>query len=90
LGNQETRDAKLLPPTINCVIERVKSRERERQEDELLPGSKNPDFSVFPASLNPDKLIGSKNPGHGGGLVGRHILLHLRRRCKDVQSFGGD
>ena len=27
---------------------------------------------MFPASLNPDKLIGSENPGHGGGLVGRH------------------
>ena len=30
---------------------------------------------MFPASRNPDKLIGSKNPGHDGGLVGRHILL---------------
>jgi hypothetical protein len=27
---------------------------------------------VFPASPSPDKLIGSENPGHDGGLVGRH------------------
>jgi hypothetical protein len=32
----------------------------------------SPNFSVFPASLNPDRLIGSVNPGYGGGLVGRH------------------
>jgi hypothetical protein len=51
--------------------------------------AKSPNFSVFPASCSPDKLIGSKNPCHGGGLVGRHILLNLRGRCKDVQSFGG-
>jgi len=38
----------------------------------LLPGSENPDYSVFPASHNPDRLIGSVNPGHAGGLVGRH------------------
>lgn len=44
----------------------------KRQENGVLPGRESPDYSVFPASLNPDRLIGSENPGHGGGLVGRH------------------
>ncbi len=68
----------------------MNSRESERQEDELLPGRESPNFSVFPASYNPDKLIGSKNPGHSGGLVGRQILPHLRRRRKDVQAIDWD
>jgi len=42
--------------------------------------AKSPDFSVFPASPSPNKLIGSSNPGHDGGLVGRRILPTLGRR----------
>lgn len=59
----------------------------ERQENELLPGSENPDYSVFPASLNPDKLIGSVNPGHGGGLVGRHCPADSGKEGERCISF---
>jgi hypothetical protein len=45
-----------------------------RQEDELLPGCENPEYSVFPASWSPDRLIGSVNPSHDGGLARRHFL----------------
>jgi len=31
----------------------------ERQEDSVLPGSENPYFSLSPASLSHDRLIGS-------------------------------
>lgn len=61
-----------LPPTRNYDINKEYRIERERQESVLLPGSKSPHYSVFPASPSPDKLIGSMNPGHDGGLVGRH------------------
>ena len=30
---------------------------------------------MFPAARSPDKLIGSMNPCHDGGLVGRPVLL---------------
>ena len=59
----------LLPPTNNCVIE---ESEIGKAGERTTSWSENPDFSVFPASLNPDRLIGSVNPGYGGGLVGRH------------------
>jgi len=71
----------------------------ERQENLALPGCKSPDFSVFPASLNPDRLIGSMNPGHGGGLVGRHnpadsgkegercIIFWLERMFQRISSL---
>ena len=45
--------------------------------------AKSPYFSVSPASPNRDKLIGSWNPGHDGGLVGRLILPTLGRREKN-------
>ncbi len=61
----------------------------KRQENELLPGRESPDYSVFPASLNPDRLIGSENPGYGGGLVlGGIILLIQERRERDVSPSG--
>ena len=41
----------------------------------MLPGSKNPDYSLFPASLSHNRMIGPlKSPGNAGGLVGRHTL----------------
>ena len=46
----------------------------ERQEDFLLPGFKNPDYSVFHAFSSHNKLIGSKNPSYDGGLVGEAKL----------------
>jgi len=45
--------------------------------------AKSPYFSVFPASPSPNKLIGSSNSGHDGGLVGRLILPALGRREKN-------
>jgi hypothetical protein len=60
-----------LAPARNCNINK-RILNKERQESVLLPGSKNPYYSVFSASLNPNRLIGSMNTGHGGSLVGRH------------------
>jgi hypothetical protein len=66
----------VLPPTNKCGIKRVRE---VRQENSLLPGSKNPDYSLFPASLSHDKMIGpTKSPCHAGGLVGRHILSYRK------------
>ena len=59
----------------------------ERQENELLPGCRNPEYSVFPASLNPDRLIGSVNPGHGGGLVGRHYFADSGKEGEGTIAF---
>ena len=50
----------------------------------VILGCESPNFSVFPASRNPDKLIGSKNPGHGGGLVGRHDPADSGKEGEDV------
>jgi len=68
-------------PTVNVsknikyfilrLIVIYENRILERWENDQLPGSKNPGYSVFPASHGPDKLIGSVNPGYGGSLVGR-------------------
>jgi len=46
----------------------------EKQEDLLLPGFLNPDYSVSHAYPNHDKLIGSLNPCYDGGLVGEAPL----------------
>ena len=69
----------LLPPTSNCLIEKVNKRECKAGE-RTSSWVKSPNFSVFPASHSPDKLIGSMNPCQDGGLVGRHVLPDLRRR----------
>jgi hypothetical protein len=65
-------DRDVLPPTDKYAINRKRS---VRQENLVLPGSKNPEYSLFPASLSHDRMIGrSKSPGNAGGLVGRHTL----------------
>lgn len=43
---------------------------------------------MFPASLNPDRLIGSVNPGYGGGLVGRLYPADSGKEEQDVSCFG--
>ena len=43
--------------------------DRKRQDNEISPGSLNPDCNEFPASQNPHRLVGSSNPCHAGGLV---------------------
>jgi transposase len=63
----------VLPPTSKCAIKEI---EKVRQENSVLPGSENPDYSVFPASQSHDKMIGPKSPGYEGGLVGRHSLSY--------------
>jgi|GEM_PF-1011963 hypothetical protein len=40
----------------------------------VYTGCENPEYSVFPASWSPDRLIGSVNPSHDGGLARRHFL----------------
>lgn len=66
----------VLPPTNKCVIKRVRE---VRQENSLLPGSKNPDYSLFPAFLSHDRMIGPKtSPCNAGGLVGRHTLSYRK------------
>jgi hypothetical protein len=60
----------------------------ERQENGVLPGRESPDYSVFPASLNPDRLIGSENPGHDGGLVGRHDPADSGKEGEGCIGFG--
>ena len=52
--------------------EKVVEITKERQENGTPPGSENPFCSVFPVSLNPQRLVGSESPCHAGGLVGRH------------------
>jgi hypothetical protein len=47
---------------------------RRAGELSLLPGSLNPQYSLFPASHSHDRLIGPKSPGNDGGLVGRRFL----------------
>ena len=59
-----------LPPTNRCDIKRKGCR----QENAVLPGPMSPEYSLFPASLNHDKLIGCLNPRYAGGLVWRHTL----------------
>lgn len=67
-----TWNATVLPPTNKYAIKKATSA---RQENLVLPGSKNPACSLFPASLSHDKMIGpSKSPGNAGGLVGRRTL----------------
>jgi hypothetical protein len=56
---------------------------RKGQEDLVTSWAKSPYFSVFPASPSPYKLIGSSNPGHDGGLVGRLFLPTVGRREKN-------
>jgi len=43
----------ILPPTNKYAIKRERS---VRQENVLLPGSKNPEYSLFPASLSHDRI----------------------------------
>jgi hypothetical protein len=76
---REALKAKILSPTNTCVIKEP----RLRQESSLLPGPLSPDYSLFPASLNHGKLIGSMNPCYAGGLVRRHTL-------PDPETVGGD
>jgi hypothetical protein len=71
----------LLPPTDRCAIKGVRS---VRQENVLLPGSQNPCYSLFPASLSHDRMIGPKSPCNAGGLVGRHTLS-----CRKANQGGG-
>jgi len=68
-------EGQVLPPTDRCAINRERS---VRQENVVLPGSKNPEYSVFPASLRHDRMMGPwKSPGNAGGLVGRHTLSFI-------------
>src|SRR5512139_4012816 len=60
-----------------CDIKRVRS---VRQENAVLPGSKNPEYSLFPASLSHDRMIGPGSPGNAG----RHTLS-----CRKVKQGGG-
>jgi len=62
---------RLLPPTNRYGIKRKRA---VRQENEVLPGLENPKYSLFPASLSHDRMIGSESSGNAGGLVGRHTL----------------
>jgi len=72
----------VLLPANRCAIKRVRS---VRQENGVLPGSENPSYSLFPASLNHDRMIGRlKSPGNAGGLVGRHTLS-----CRKTGQGGG-
>ena len=61
----------------------IKEKEMRGAGGRTSSWAKSPSFSVFPASPSPNKLIGSSNPGHDGGLVGRLILPALGRREKD-------
>ena len=70
----------VLPPTVNRGI---KGQEMRVAGGLTSSWVKNPYYSVFPASQSPNKLIGSWNPGHDGGLVGRRILPTLERRQKN-------
>src|SRR5512139_3737805 len=71
----------MTPSSNKCDIKRVRS---VRQENAVLPGSKNPEYSLFPASLSHDRMIGPGSPGNAGGLVGRHTLS-----CRKVKQGGG-
>ncbi|MGA3023120.1 MAG: hypothetical protein ABSE66_10110, partial [Thermoplasmata archaeon] len=75
---------------IICVIESKRmgfySFKRKAGELEFSPGSENPFCSVFPASPSHDRLIGSVNPGHDGGLAGRHFLSSSIQSLKEVLS----
>jgi len=60
-----TRRWTFLPSTYKCDIK----RKGYRQENSLLPGPLSPEYSLFPASLNHDKLIGCLNPRYAERLV---------------------
>ena len=60
-------------------------RKGYRQENAFLPGPMSPEYSLFPASLNHDKLIGSSmNPRNAGGLVWRHTLPDPEQREEEL------
>ncbi len=42
----------------------------------MLPGRQSPHFSLSQASLSHDRLVGSWNPGHAGGLAWKLRYLH--------------
>jgi hypothetical protein len=73
--------ATFLPPANKHGIKKVRL---VRQKNLLLPGSQNPCYSLFPASLSHDRMIGPESPGNAGGLVGRHTLS-----CRKVKQGGG-
>jgi hypothetical protein len=64
----------------------MKKARSVRQQNEVLPRSRNPEYSLLHASLSHNRIIGRlKSHSKAGGLVRRHSLL-VGKPAKEVRQ----